>query len=171
MTALEYECAVMNAVGHGDLSRDDRDQRSVAAVRHAPGCALVGRGGVLAATPGMKGDLWVGSRNIGLYHSTDGGASFTKLNNVGGADALGFGKAAPGKTFPALYLLGSIKQLHAYYHSDDAGQTWVRINDDQHRFGAPDRPLIIGDPRIYGRVYLTTGGRGVIYGDLAARTK
>jgi photosystem II stability/assembly factor-like uncharacterized protein len=124
-----------------------------------------GRGGVLAATPGMKGDLWVGSRNIGLYHSTDGGASFTKLNNVGGADALGFGKAAPGKTFPALYLLGSIKQLHAYYRSDDAGQTWVRINDDQHRFGAPDRPLIIGDPRIYGRVYLTTGGRGVIYGD------
>jgi photosystem II stability/assembly factor-like uncharacterized protein len=124
-----------------------------------------GRGGVLAATPGMKGDLWVGSRNIGLYHSTDGGASFTKLNNVGGADALGFGKAAPGKTFPALYLLGSIKQLHAYYRSDDAGQTWVRINDDQHRFGAPDRPLIIGDPRIYGRVYLTTGGRGIIYGD------
>jgi photosystem II stability/assembly factor-like uncharacterized protein len=124
-----------------------------------------GRGGVLAATPGMKGDLWVGSRNIGLYHSTDGGASFTKLNNVGGADALGFGKAAPGKTFPALYLLGSIKQLHAYYRSDDAGQTWVRINDDQHRFGAPNRPLIIGDPRIYGRVYLTTGGRGIIYGD------
>jgi photosystem II stability/assembly factor-like uncharacterized protein len=120
---------------------------------------------VLAATPGLPGDLWVGSRNIGLYHSTDGGASFTKLNNVGGADALGFGKAAPGKMFPALYLLGSINQLQACYRSDDAGQTWVRINDDQHRFGAPDRPLIIGDPRIYGRVYLTTGGRGVIYGD------
>ena len=143
-------------------------EATAAALRVSEGA---GRGGVLAATPGMKGDLWVGSRNIGLYHSTDGGASFTKLNNVGGADALGFGKAAPGKTFPALYLLGSIKQLHAYYRSDDAGQTWVRINDDQHRFGAPDRPLIIGDPRIYGRVYLTTGGRGVIYGDLAARTK
>jgi len=40
----------------------------------------------------------------------------------------------------------------------------VRINDDQHQFGAPNRPIIIGDPRIYGRVYLTTGGRGVIYG-------
>ena len=121
-------------------------------------------GGVLAATPGLPGDLWVGSRGIGLYHSTDGGASFTKLNKVGGADALGFGKAAPGKTFPALYLLGNIKQLHAYYRSDDNSQNWVRINDDQHQFGAPNRPIIIGDPRIYGRVYLTTGGRGVIYG-------
>jgi hypothetical protein len=44
----------------------------------------------------------------------------------------------------------------------------VRINDDQHQFGAPNRPIIIGDPRIYGRVYLTTGGRGVIYGDRAS---
>jgi hypothetical protein len=26
--------------------------------------------------------------------------------------------------------------------------------------------MIVGDPRIYGRVYVTTGGRGVIYGDI-----
>ncbi|MGO9588172.1 MAG: cellulase [Limisphaerales bacterium] len=137
-----------------------------------PGSQGAGRGGgVLAATPGRPGDLWVGSRGIGLYHSTDGGASFTRLNKVGGVDALGFGKAAPGKTFPALYLLGNIEQLHAYYRSDDDGQTWVRINDDQHQFGVPNRPIIIGDPRIYGRVYLTTGGRGVIYGDPAPNSK
>src|ERR1019366_8931227 len=121
-----------------------------------------GRGGVLAATPGMKGDIWVGSRNSGLYHSTDGGASFTKLDNVGGADALGFGKAAPGKTFPAIFLLGNINQLHARYRSDDAGQTWVRIADDQHQYANANVPMIIGDPRIYGRAYFTTGGRGVI---------
>ena len=125
-----------------------------------------GSGGVLAVTTGMEGDIWVGSRDNGLYHSTDGGASFTKLDNVGGADAFGFGKAAPGKTFPALYLLGTIKQLHARYRSDDAGQTWVRIDDDQHQFANANVPMIIGDPRIYGRAYFTTGGRGVIYGDI-----
>jgi len=128
-------------------------------------------GGVLTATPGRPGDLWVGFSGIGLYHSTDGGVSFTKLTKVDGADALGFGKAAPGKTFPALYLLGNIEQLHACYRSDDAGQSWVRINDDQHQFGAPNRPIIIGDPRLYGRVYLTTGGRGIIYGTPAPTTK
>lgn len=50
----------------------------------------------------------------------------------------------------------------------DAGQTWVRIDDDQHQYGSADVPMIIGDPRIYGRVYVTTGGRGVIYGDISS---
>jgi hypothetical protein len=45
-------------------------------------------------------------------------------------------------------------------------QTWVRIDDGQHQFANANVPLIIGDPRIYGRVYFTTGGRGVIYGDI-----
>jgi hypothetical protein len=125
-----------------------------------------GGSGVLSVTTGIEGDIWVGSRSSGLHHSTNGGTSFTKLDSVGGADALGFGKAAPGKTFPALYLLGSVNQLHARYRSDDAGQTWVRIDDDQHQFANANVPMIIGDPRIYGRVYLTTGGRGVIYGDI-----
>jgi hypothetical protein len=130
----------------------------------------IGRGsgsgiGVLAATIGMNGDLWVGSRN-GLYHSTDGGVSFTRLDNVGDVGALGFGKAAPGRHFPTVFLLGTIQRLHARYRSDDAGKSWVRIDDDRHQYATADVPLIIGDPRIYGRVYITTGGRGVIYGDI-----
>jgi photosystem II stability/assembly factor-like uncharacterized protein len=127
-----------------------------------------GRGGgdVLAATTGLPGDLWIGRRNRGLFHSTDGGASFSKINTVDGVDALGFGKAAPGQDFPAVYLLGVINGRHARYRSDDAGRTWVRIDDDQHQFATANVPLIIGDPRIYGRVYITTSGRGVIYGDL-----
>ena len=131
----------------------------------------LGRGGgdgngVLAATSGINGNLWGGSRNGGLYHSTDGGVSFSKLDMIHGVDALGFGKAAPGKDFPAIFLLGTIHKLHARYRSDDAGRAWVRIDDDQHQYANADVPLITGDPRIYGRVYFTTGGRGVIYGDI-----
>jgi hypothetical protein len=128
-----------------------------------------GGAGVLAATTGVEGDLWLGSRSEGLYHSTDGGVSFTKITGVSGADAVGFGMAAPGKNYPAVFLLGNINSLRARYRSDDAGQTWVRIDDDQHQFGSADVPMIVGDPRIYGRVYFTTGGRGVIYGDIAAK--
>ena len=127
-------------------------------------------GGVFAATTGMEANIWVGSRDSALYHSADGGVTFTRLEQISGTDALGFGKAAPGKTFPAIYLLGTINQLHARYRSDDAGQTWIRIDDDQHQFATADTPMIIGDPRIYGRVYITTGGRGVIYGDPAGST-
>ena len=40
---------------------------------------------------------------------------------------------------------------------------WQRINDDAHRFGRPYS--VTGDPRIAGRVYFATGGRGIFYGD------
>jgi len=123
-------------------------------------------GGSFCATPGTEGDLWVALPSAGLYHSTDGGTNFARLDGVRTADALGFGKPAPGKTFPALYLAGTIGQIRGLFRSDDSGQNWVRINDDQHQFGYI--PHLTGDPRIFGRVYCTTGGRGVVYGDIAA---
>lgn len=123
------------------------------------------RGDVMALMPGRSGDVWVGSHTAGLYHSTDGGRTFERITPVDAADALGFGKAAPGQVSPAVYLRGTLAGRPGFYRSDDAGATWVRINDDAHQFGAANRPMIIGDPRVYGRVYLTTGGRGIIVGD------
>ena len=81
------------------------------------------------------------------------------------AYSLGFGKAAPGQKYPALYLAGKVSNLQALFRSDDAGKTWVRISDDQHQYGWINH--VTGDPRIYGRVYFATGGRGIIYGDPA----
>jgi hypothetical protein len=37
---------------------------------------------VLSATPGLEGDLWLALGENGLYHSTDGGTSFTKADAV-----------------------------------------------------------------------------------------
>ena len=42
---------------------------------------------------------------------------------------------------------------------------WVRINDDQHQWGLLLH--ITGDPRLYGRVYVGTHGRGIVHGDPA----
>jgi photosystem II stability/assembly factor-like uncharacterized protein len=128
-----------------------------------------GAGATLYATPGHEGDLWIAFRTTGLYHSTDGGVNFTKLEGVEAADSLGFGKAPPGKNHPALFLSGKAGQVQALFRSDDAGRTWVRINDDQHQFGWVNH--VTGDPRIYGRVYFGTGGRGIIYGDPAPDAK
>ena len=73
------------------------------------------------------------------------------------------GRAGEG-LIPRCSSPGTIGGLQALFRSDDAGENWVRINDDQHQYGYISH--VTGDPRIYGRVYFATGGRGVIYGDI-----
>lgn len=127
--------------------------------------------GNFKAMPGKEGDIWLagGSENegnYGLWHSTDSGNSFTKLENVEEADIIGFGMAAPGQSYMALYTSAQINGVRGIFRSDDAGKTWIRINDDKHQYGCTDTS-ITGDPRIYGRVYVATNGRGIVYGDTA----
>ncbi|MEU9452367.1 1,4-beta-glucanase [Streptomyces sp. NPDC048277] len=118
----------------------------------------------LVAAPGRSGDLWLSVKWNGLYRSVDGGASFTKVGNCWAAYTLGFGKAAPGADYPAVYLVGSTEAITAVYRSDDEAATWVRINDDRHQWGWIGQ-AVTGDPRVYGRVYLATNGRGIQYGE------
>jgi photosystem II stability/assembly factor-like uncharacterized protein len=118
----------------------------------------------LSAVFGQKGDLWLCADSHGLFHSTDAGKSFTKVGNVKEALAVGFGKAAPNQSYPAIYLVGTLENVDGVFRSDDAGQSWTRINDDQHQY-AWIGECVIGDPRVYGRVYLATNGRGILYAD------
>jgi len=128
-------------------------------------------------SPQAGGDIWLsisGSTAVGehgLYHSTDGGDTWTKIAGVTWAQNCAFGRGRPGGRFPALYLFGQIGgavptnekasdvQL---YRSDDGGQTWTRINDDAHQFAGFN--ALTGDGQAWGRVYVSTGGRGIFYG-------
>jgi len=116
----------------------------------------------LAPTPGLTGDLWISAGNK-LFHTSDSGTTFSTLEGLTAVHHLGFGKPAPGKTTPAIYLTGIIQDTEGLFRSDDAGQTWLRIDDPAHQFGW--KQSITGDPRIFGRVYFGTGGRGILYGD------
>ncbi|KOG16735.1 sialidase family protein [Streptomyces viridochromogenes] len=118
----------------------------------------------LAAAPGRSGDLWLSLKWNGLYRSTDGGTTFTKVGSCGASYTLGFGKAAEGAPYPAVYMVGSTETITAVYRSDDEAKTWTRINDDQHQWGWIGA-AVTGDPRVYGRVYVATNGRGVQYGE------
>jgi hypothetical protein len=120
----------------------------------------------LAVAPGRSGDLWLSLKWNGLYRSTDGGATFTKVGSCWASYTLGFGKAAEGASYPALYMVGSTETITAVYRSDDEAKSWTRINDDQHQWGWIGA-AISGDPRVYGRVYIATNGRGVQYGEPA----
>ncbi|MFD0317581.1 WD40/YVTN/BNR-like repeat-containing protein [Streptomyces flavalbus] len=116
----------------------------------------------VVAAPGRVGDLWLSAKWNGLYRSTDGGVGFTKLTSCWASYTLGFGKGAAD--YPAVYQVGATDATTAVLRSDDAGASWTRINDDRHQWGWTGE-VITGDPRVYGRVYLGTNGRGIQYGE------
>ncbi|HEX3358429.1 MAG TPA: xyloglucanase [Tepidisphaeraceae bacterium] len=118
--------------------------------------------GFLHAVPDHAGTIFLTS-DQGLFYSKDAGATFTKLPNVDGAKCIGFGKTAASQSFPAIYIIGRIASTYGFYRSEDLGVTWTRINDDQHQFGGVT--CITGDPRIYGRVYIGSSNRGILYGE------
>jgi hypothetical protein len=118
---------------------------------------------------GVAGDVWVAT-GAGLLRSQDAGATYASVPGVNGATAVGFGAPVmPGQTYPSVYLAGSAvaagNAIYAWgiYRSDDGGATWQHLDDPQHQFGSVN--VLAGDPRQPGRVYLGTGGRGIVYGD------
>lgn len=126
------------------------------------------------AAPGLASDLWLAAFD-GLYHlrasmPKTGGreAVFARLPGVNEIHAFGFGKAASHQPYPALYLAGTVYGQPGIFRSTDEARSWVRINDDQHQWGLILQ--IAGDPRQFGRVYLGTHGRGILYGDPAPRS-
>jgi len=127
------------------------------------------------AMAGHEGEIWLAGGSdtegvYGLWHSTDSGISFTKLSNVQKADVIGFGKAATGQKYMALYTSAQINGVRGIFRSDDEGKNWVRVNDGAHQYGCTNS-AITGDPRIYGRVYVGTNGRGIVYGDVSTSSQ
>ncbi|WP_373990916.1 exo-alpha-sialidase [Duganella sp. BuS-21] len=117
------------------------------------------------AVPGREGDLWVALYDGGLARSTDSGASFAALPQVRYAAAVGFGKAAPGASFPTVYIWGEVDGIRGVFRSTDSGASWLRINDDRHQYGGPgDAQFVVGDMNTFGVVYMSTAGRGIVYG-------
>jgi hypothetical protein len=135
---------------------------------------------VLKTAPGHEGHVWLVAGNFantnlwgnnpvpnqpvtGVWHSIDAGETFRKLPAWSRAEQIGFGKAAPGSTYPAIFIGGILHNKRGIYRSDDKGNTWERINDDRHQYGSIS--CMCGDMRVYGRIYFGTNGMGIIYGE------
>ena len=111
---------------------------------------------------GKEGDIWLNNPS-GFYHSTNSGSTFTSVSGVQSSLRVGFGKVSPASTYPTVFIAGTVGGVWGFYRSTDEGVTWILINDSQHEFGSIND--MVGDQNTYARVYIATGGRGIIYGD------
>ena len=140
--------------------------------------AVVGRtdtGGnpVVRTAPRHDGHLWIALGKHGLGWSSDGGVTVTKLPAVAVCRTVGTGMPPPGASFPTLFLWGVARTSvegavtrEGVYRSIDQGKTWLRINDDSHQYGGPGNAcFVVGDQNVFGRVYMSTAGRGVVVGE------
>ncbi|MFP4242246.1 MAG: exo-alpha-sialidase [Chitinispirillaceae bacterium] len=128
-------------------------------------------------TPGVEGHVWVvgyawdGINGGFLARSTDGGVTFENVDpevnsaytqKVQHAEAVGFGKAAPGEDYPAVYIYGTIEGVKGVWMSVDEAGSWTRIDDGMHQFGAlANGNFVRGDANTFGVVYRSTAGRGI----------
>ncbi|KAL1878003.1 hypothetical protein Daus18300_002357 [Diaporthe australafricana] len=132
-----------------------------------------GKCGLPVVNFNKAGNIWLALGKSGLYHSGDFGDSWQPVGSEGleaNLFTVGKGPSLQNSTQVSLFLWGRVAgagtgSVDGLYRSDDSGVSWVRINDEAHQYGGPE--LILGDPRVYGRVYIGTGGRGIIYTDIA----
>jgi len=129
-----------------------------------------GFGAKLRTVPGQAGHLFFTSAQPGqeenLLRSTDGGKHWARVERVGQADDIAFGKAAPGAAYPALYLSGKVDGRYGIWRSTDALASWQRIAD--FALDRLDQVVVMdADKDVFGRVYLGLMGSGWVYGEPA----
>jgi xyloglucan-specific exo-beta-1,4-glucanase len=118
----------------------------------------------IRTVPGNEGHIWVALNNGGLTRSTNSGSTFSSLSNVTRCVGVGLGKAASGATYPTIYICGTVSGVRGIFRSTDQGASWTRINNDANEWGGlGNGNFIIGDMNVYGRVFMSTVGLGVVY--------
>ena len=121
---------------------------------------------------GRSGIFYMALRQHGLWklsyqEETDElkAKRLTKDNEV--VYAAGLGIRTPAGNYlgedKALYIAGTIDGEYGFYRSFDEAKSWERINTKKQMFG--NVMSIDGDSRVFGRFFIATGSRGLLYGE------
>jgi len=121
---------------------------------------------------GKSGVFYISIREGGLWKLTYSVAEdsivLKKLTAEGDCVyRLGLGVGRPGGDYladsKAVYMAAIISGEYGFYRTTDECRTCVRINDDNQMYGEINS--CCGDAREFGRFYVATGSRGLLYGE------
>ena len=74
----------------------------------------------------------------------------------------GYGAAAPGESYPAIYIVGWVNNVYGVWQSINNAQSWTQIGTWPNN-SLDTITTISGDPGIYGQVYVGFAGSGAAY--------
>ena len=121
---------------------------------------------------GKVGQFYIAMGSEGLwkmsYQPEEGQISFKRLSAPEDqVYRIGLGILRPDgdyfKEDKALYICGKLSGAYGFYRSLDEGKSWTKLNTANQMFG--DINSVEGDSRVFGRFFIATGSRGVIYGE------
>ena len=149
-----YRCNVPEYVPEYPLSLIDTPDKSSI-------CPERGKKGIFYIALGVDG-IWKM-----MYNNTISELTFTQITDKGQTFyRIGLGIGPDGDYLngrKTIYAAASIDGVYGFFRSDNDGADWVRVNDDEHMYGQID--CICGDSRVYGRFYIATGSRGLLFGE------
>jgi len=116
--------------------------------------------------PGFAKHVWL-NFNDGLHFTDDAGESWTTLQNVQNAELVAIGKQMAAGSYPTIFLFGKANNDNSfgYYRSIDQGVSWNLIHDPSEKEIWGGAKVLGADMNVEGRVYISAGGLGALYGD------
>lgn len=107
----------------------------------------------------------------GMYIITDSGNKVEK-SDVFYCKTIGYGAPEKEDGVNTLFMYGKPDEddVDGIYRSTDAGKTWVCINTDHLYGGTGNGNFLVGDMNEFGKVYMSTVGCGIVYGEISGET-
>lgn len=110
----------------------------------------------IKAAPNVEGLVWASIQTKGLYRSTNSGTSFTKISFFQDSRLVAIGRG----TSPEVFVYGKNSNLWGVFRSIDSGNTWTKLANSDFC----ENVCMAVDQQVEGRVFIGTGGRGIVYG-------